>query len=112
MSLEKLTINNQLMQYVAKRLQKQTSIEQGYEHYDASMYSSGALECPVQFWCPQFQKDVEKLERAQKIGMGRIKGLENLPHSETFNELDLFSLIIRYFRGDLISMCEYYKGNR
>ncbi|GAB0181345.1 trafficking protein particle complex subunit 9 [Grus japonensis] len=45
------------------------------------------LEYCVQFWSPQFKKDVDRLERIQKNAMKMIKGLEKLRHEEGVRSL-------------------------
>uniref|UniRef100_A0A8C3IHP6 C2 domain-containing protein n=1 Tax=Chrysemys picta bellii TaxID=8478 RepID=A0A8C3IHP6_CHRPI len=63
------------------------------------------LEYFVQFWWPQFRKDVDKLERIHRRPIRMINGLlENLPYCDRLKELRLFSLTKRRLRGDLISL--------
>jgi len=66
------------------------------------------LEYCVQFWSPQFKKDVDRLRRSKKWVMKVIKGLKNLPYKERLKELGHFSL--EKAQGDLITLFQYLKG--
>lgn len=68
------------------------------------------LDYSVQFWCPYFKLDMNRIESVQRRMTKMIPGLRELPYNERLGRLNLHSLQRRRLRGDLIEVCKWIKG--
>ena len=65
----------------------------------------------MQFWSPQFQKDIDDIERVQRRATGLISGLARLSYEERLKETGLYTLERRQLRGDMIEMFQIMKDS-
>ncbi|KAJ7405773.1 hypothetical protein BTVI_67742 [Pitangus sulphuratus] len=64
----------------------------------------------IQFWAPQYKRDMELLDQIQQRATKLTEGLGNLSYEERLRELDLFSVKKRQLRGDLTNVYSMLAG--
>ena len=68
------------------------------------------LEYAVQFWAPNLQKDIERLEAVQARATKLIPTLRHFGYRRRLERLNLFDLQTRRLRGQLIETFKILKG--
>lgn len=68
------------------------------------------LEYAVQAWNPIMQRDIKLLQRIQRSFTRMIPSIRSLPYEDRLRQLNLFSLVRRRQRGDLIEVFKILKG--
>ena len=64
----------------------------------------------MQFWSPQFRKDIDAIERAQRRATTLIPGLARLSYEDRLKETGLYTLEKSWLRGDMIEMFKIMKS--
>ena len=68
------------------------------------------MEYCVQAWSPYLRKDINCVEKVQRLATKMIPGLNHVNYEDRLRTLDLFSMERRRLRGDLIETFKITKG--
>ncbi len=68
------------------------------------------LEYAIQASSPILSRDCQALESVQKLAVKFVRGLRHVPYETALQRVQLFSLIRRRIRGDLICMYNIMHG--
>ena len=67
------------------------------------------LEYCVQAWAPYLKKDIECIERVQRLATRMVREMRGMSYEERLKSLNLFSMERRRIRGDLIETFKIMK---
>ena len=65
------------------------------------------LEHALQFWSPHLRRDIDKMEKTQRIATEMIPEIRNHSYHHRIQDLDLISLVQRRLRVQLIEVFKY-----
>ena len=65
------------------------------------------LEHAVQFWSTHLRRDIDKIEKIQRIATNMIPEIRNHSYHQRIHDLDLISLVHRRLRRQLIEVLKY-----
>lgn len=68
------------------------------------------LECWLQLWSSQYERDIDIMEKVQQGTKRIMKGSEYAPNEGRMGELGLFSLGERRAQDDLTQVYKYLRG--
>ena len=76
-----------------------------------SIYVRPNLEHCIQAWAPYYQKDTyETLENVQSRAIKMVKEIHHSSYEDRLKKLNLYSLVRRRKRGDLIEVLKILKN--
>ena len=61
-------------------------------------------------WHPRFKKDMEQIEKVQRLATKLVTSLRNMSYQKRLQSLELPSLVYRRYRGDMIGVYKFIHG--